>query len=143
MEKFALMVTTCTCLNLRKASRAVTQRFDEALQASGLRSTQLPVLVTLALIGTTTVTSLAEELLMNRTSLGRLLKPLVARGYIEILPGEDKRTRVLSLTGKGRHTVKNAVPMWEAAQSDTINLLSPTRWRYLHESLSAVAALAK
>ena len=63
------MLSTCACLNLRKASRAVTQIFDQALLASGLRSTQLQVLVTFASSGTTTITQLAEELIMDRTSL--------------------------------------------------------------------------
>ena len=42
---------TCACANLRKAARAVTQVFDEALAPSGLRITQFTLLVTSRLSG--------------------------------------------------------------------------------------------
>ena len=121
------MATTCTCLNLRKASRAVTQRYDDALLPCGVRSTQLPVLITLALTSTTTVTSLSQELLMDRTSLARLLKPLEAHGYIHVQPGDDRRTREVSLNVHGWDTVKIAIPLWESAQGEVIRLLTPMR----------------
>ena len=38
----------CACFNFRKASRAVTQFFDETLAPSGLRSTQLVILPNVA-----------------------------------------------------------------------------------------------
>ena len=143
LAKCALMLNTCACLNLRKASRAVTQVFDGTLQPSGLRSTQLPVLVTLALAGSTTITYLAEELVMDRTSLARLLRPLESAGLIEIAPGEDRRTRQLSLTIRGREAVADAIPLWERAQAHVVDRLGQRRWRELRENLSAAATLVQ
>jgi hypothetical protein len=34
----------CTCNNLRKAARAVTQYYDEVLRPSGVRATSFPCL---------------------------------------------------------------------------------------------------
>ena len=141
LAKCDLMLNTCACLNLRKASRAVTQIFDGTLQPSGLRSTQLPVLVTLALAESTTITHLAEELVMDRTSLARLLRPLESAGLIEIAPGEDRRTRQLSLTIRGREAVAEAIPLWERAQAYVVDRLGQRRWRDLRENLSAAATL--
>ena len=143
LAKCELMLNTCACLNLRKASRAVTQVFDGSLKPSGVRSTQLPVLVTLALAETTTITHLAEELVMDRTSLARLLRPLESAGLIEIAPGEDRRTRQLSLTIRGREAVADAIPLWERAQAHVVDRLGQRRWRELRENLSAAATLVQ
>ena len=90
VDKCTYMVAACVCLNLRKMSRIITQMYDEALKPSGLRSTQLPVLVTLVSVGSMTVNDLADDLVMDRTSLSRLLRPLVARGLVKMTPGEDR-----------------------------------------------------
>lgn len=143
LAKCDFMLTTCACLNLRKAARAVTQIFDNALQPLGLRSTQLPVLVTLALSESTTITQLAEELVMDRTSLTRLLKPLESAGLLEIVPGEDRRTRGVSLTDRGKETVSDAVPLWETAQAYVLERMGRRRWRNMRENLSATVSLVQ
>ena len=100
-DKCTFVLTACICLNLKKASRAITQMYDEALRPSGLRSTQLPVVVALVSTGPTTVNNLADDLVMDRTSLSRLLQILVGRGLVKMEPGEDRRTRELSITSNG------------------------------------------
>ena len=140
-EKCSYMVVACVCLNLRKASRIITQMYDDALKPSGLRSTQLPVLATLVSAGPMTVNSVAEELLMDRTSLSRLLRPLVTRGLIKMTPGQDRRTRELSITDRGREAVAAAIPMWDGVQDRVVERLGQNRWRNLSDNLSAAAAL--
>ena len=44
----------CACFNLRKAARAVTSMYDEALRPTGLRATQLPLLLITRVLGTAT-----------------------------------------------------------------------------------------
>jgi len=143
LAKCDFVLTTCVCLNLRKAARAVTQVFDNALQPLGLRSTQLPVLVTLALSGSMTISQLAEELVMDRTSLTRLLRPLESAGLLEIVAGEDRRTRVVSLTDRGKETVADAFPLWEKAQGYVLERLGRRRWHDMRENLSATVSLVQ
>ncbi|MCH7737728.1 MAG: winged helix-turn-helix transcriptional regulator [Chloroflexi bacterium] len=114
--------------------------YDEALKPSGLRSTQLPVLVTLVSIGQMTVNELANDLVMDRTSLSRLLRPLVIRGLVSMTPGEDRRIRELSITPLGRETLVAAIPMWDSIQEEVLGRLGQIRWRDLRESLSVAAA---
>ena len=140
-DKYAQMLAACTCLHLRKASRAITKVYDEGLKPAGLRSTQLPVLVTLVSSGQMTVNHLADELLMDRTSLSRLLRPLVIHGLIETAPGEDRRTRELSITPEGREIVANAFPMWGRVQDEVLKRLGHSRWRDLIENLKVAATL--
>ena len=139
--KYVEMLSDCTCLNLRKASRAITQMCDEALKPSGLRSTQLPALVTLASNGPMTVNHLAEDLVMDRTSLSRMLNPLVTRGLIEATPGDDRRTRELSITLQGSQTVAISIPMWDRVQIEVLERLGQNRWQNLIDNLTAAAAL--
>ena len=141
VDKCTFMLAVCACLNLRKASRAITQMYDEALRPSGLRATQLPVLVTLVSTGPTTVNRLANDLAMDRTSLSRLLQPLVAQGLIKMAPGEDRRTRELSITSLGREGVVAAIPMWDRVQGEVLERLGQRRWRDLSDNLAVAAAL--
>ena len=141
-SKCADMVTMCVCLNLRKSTRAVTQVFDRALAPAGLRSTQLPVLVTLSVTGNSSVTHLANELVMDRTSLARLLKPLKNRGLIDIAPGEDRRTKEVRITALGRDKVEEAIPLWDQAQAHILAQVGNDGLRNLQTILSAVRPVA-
>ena len=139
--KCAEIVETCTCLQLRKAARVVTRIFDETLRSSGVLSTQLPILVTLSMTGLASMTLLAEKLLMDRTTLGRNLKPLENQGMIEIVAGTDRRTREVGLTDRGQKALANAIPLWEKAQTHVVGALGQQLSRELQGNLSAVLLL--
>src|SRR5438552_6327728 len=80
---------TCACFNFRKASRSVTQLFDQILAPTGLRSTQLVILVTGQLLGPSSIARLARELVMDRSTLTRNLKPLLAMGLLQLSRAEN------------------------------------------------------
>jgi DNA-binding MarR family transcriptional regulator len=121
----------CACANLRKAARAVTQVFDEALGASGLRATQFTLLVTVRLAGEATVRELAEMMAMDRTTLSRNLKPLARDGLLEVRPGEDGRTRLARITPEGERAIGEAYPLWERAQKAVVGVLGEERYEAL------------
>ena len=58
----SLDVSACTCGNLRKAARVVTQAYDAALQPTGLKATQFTVLATLSKRGDLPLSKLADAL---------------------------------------------------------------------------------
>ena len=108
----------CACTNLRQAARVVTQAFDHALTTSGLRITQLSVLSALAYFGPKTINELADAMVLDRTTLGRNLRPLQRDGYVAIEEGKtDRRTRKLVLTKKGASTAAKAMASWGDAQT--------------------------
>ncbi|MBE9006926.1 winged helix-turn-helix transcriptional regulator [Fortiea sp. LEGE XX443] len=131
----------CTCFNLRKASRIVTQFFDQELQPSGLLVTQFTILVAIAIVGSGTINELAQGLAMDRTTLTRNLKPLEREGFIQIEPGQDQRTRVVTLTTAGQNTLAKALPLWQQAQACIVEKLGHERWSTLLSHLSATTAL--
>jgi len=127
----------CACFNFRKATRAVTHHFDEALQACGLRSTQLVILLAAHVAGSASVARLAEDLVVDRSTLTRNLKPLEKARLLTITPGKDRRMRMVTLTDKGRSTLIEAIPLWKKAQSSFVSQMGEERWARLREDLSA------
>ena len=79
---------------------------------------------------------------MDRTSLSRLLRPLVASGLIEMTPGRDRRTRELSITAAGSQRVAAAFPMWDRVQNIVLDRLGQRRLQDLIDDLSVAAALS-
>ena len=130
----------CTCFSLRKAARIVTQLFDEMMAPSGLLVTQFTILGVVAAIKESTMNQLAQYLVMDRTTLTRNLKPLEREGLIQINPGKDKRTRLISLTQKGARSLENALPFWEQAQASIMLQLGQERWEALMLQLSYTTA---
>lgn len=106
----------CACGRLRRATRALTQLYDDAMAPSGLRVTQFSVLRTLSREGPKAMTVLASTLLLDRTALTRTLDPLLERGLVEIVAGPDTRTRTVSLTAAGKRALRMATPYWQEAQ---------------------------
>jgi len=132
-------LAACTCANLRKATRLVTQAYDAALQPSGLKATQFTVLATLASMddGSAPLTRLADKLVMDRTTLTRNLKPLVRDGLIDIVQESDQRVRNVTLTANGKASFEEAQPRWERVQSAMVEKLGSERWSGLLEDLGA------
>ena len=135
--------TDCTCMNLRKAARAVTQLYEKVMQPTGLRGTQYTLLVGLAMAGPVTMTRLAEWFVMDRTTLTRNLRLLARQSLIKVTPGEDRRERVVTLTDRGHDAVTKALPLWQKAQQRVVQGLGQKRWRRLLNDLSAVANMAQ
>ena len=128
-------VKNCTNFNLRKAARVVTHLYDETLKPSGLRSTQYSLLTVLSMEGAETISNLAHKLVMDRTTLTRNLKPLQSQGWVKRVPGEDRRTRAWTITAQGRKVLAQALPLWQKAQKDMVNLLGKVRWNGLLDHL--------
>jgi DNA-binding MarR family transcriptional regulator len=133
----------CACFNLRKASRAVTQLYDETLRVTGLRVTQLTLLVATYLRGEVPISRMAEDLVMDRTTLTRNLKPLEAQGLITIHAGTDRREKLVKLTGLGTTKLANALPLWERAQRRVIEGLGTSRFDSMLKDLSKTVSLTQ
>ena len=107
----------CNCLALRQASRYITGVYDQVLSETGLRVTQFSILYKLSALGPMTVNEMSAELVMDRTTLTRNLKPLERDALVSSGPSEhDRRERVISLTPAGKAKVKAVLPLWRKAQ---------------------------
>jgi DNA-binding MarR family transcriptional regulator len=112
----------CACTTLRKASRAVARLYEGHLAEAGLSATQFAILRALERRGTSSLRPLADELVMDRTSLYRALAPLERDGLVLIeADASDARARRASLTEAGRARIAEALPHWRAAQHTFID----------------------
>ena len=133
----------CACANLRKAARALTQEYDAAMRSSGLRATQLTLLVAVVSADGQPMTVVGRALGMDRTTLTRNLRPLQRAGLVRLdASEEDARRRVLRLTPKGARTLAAAVPRWARVQANVIARIGRRRWSALRRELDRLTAAA-
>jgi DNA-binding MarR family transcriptional regulator len=131
MSGRTLPVLPCMCATLRRASRAITQLYDEALRPTGLTTTQFTILQVLALAGGVTQGELGRMLAMDSTTLTRTLDILLKQRWVNKRRGEDKRQWRLSLAPKGEIQLSEATPHWEKAQAQLRGRLGLDRWKNL------------
>jgi DNA-binding MarR family transcriptional regulator len=115
----------CFSTAVRKASRRLTQLYDDALAPSGLRSTQFSIIAELAMRSGSppTLAELAEAMVSDRSSLGHALRPLVRDGYVALRRGQtDRRTQRIVLTDRGHKKFREALAHWRMAQEAFVSL---------------------
>ena len=135
----------CAVFNLRKASRAVTQLYEEIMKPSGILPTQFALMATTRSMGPVSISRMAKELVMDRTTLTRNLKPLEREGLLIVVSvKDDQRSREVSITSKGLKQLEQTIPFWQEAQNLTEKALSTSRLdRMLGDLKAAVRATAK
>ena len=131
----------CACGRLRRATRALTQLYDDLMAPSGLRVTQFSLLRTLERTGPQRITALAAATLLDRTALTRTLDPMVERGFVAIVAGRDARTREATLTRAGAAAIRAAEPHWKRAQAAVARCLGPAKLEALIATLAEVESL--
>jgi DNA-binding MarR family transcriptional regulator len=137
-NKLGEMARTCACFNFRKASRSVTQFFDQVLAPTGLRSTQLVILITAELLGPSSIARLARELVMDRSTLTRNLKPLLAQGLLRLSRADNGKHKSVELTAEGRAALVKSVPFWEHAQNHLVTRSGPDDWNRIMGDLNGI-----
>jgi DNA-binding MarR family transcriptional regulator len=131
----------CLCANVRRAARAITQLYDEALRPSGLRSTQFTLLQTLNLAPGISQKGLARLLEFDSTTLTRTLAHLRSKGWLRSEAGEDRRELRLSLTAAGLEEYKRVVPYWQAAQRRLRRELGEANWKQIGRAAMRAAEI--
>jgi DNA-binding MarR family transcriptional regulator len=142
-KKFrADMGNQCACFNLRRASRLVTQKYDQALRPAGLTANQFSILMAAYNQDGLAILKLAKILGMERTTLTRNVAILERLGFAGIHPGIDRRQRRVAITPKGKDTLKQALPLWKQAQEDMVDRIGADKWERLLSGLQEVSRKA-
>jgi len=116
MKESRHMFETCACTRIRTVARLVTKAYDDALRATGLKTSQVAVLAAVDALEAPSIAALSKALFMDRTTLTRNLRPLMALSLITLQ--EDGRSKITLLTPKGERSLKEALPLWQQAQKD-------------------------
>ena len=131
----------CNCFAVRSAARHVTQLYDQCLAPLGLRATQFSILARLKRVGPMTINALAEQMVTDRTTLGRNIQPLQRNGLIKIAASAtDRRAKELHLTKAGEQRLQEALKGWARAQSHFETRFGAGRAAELRAMLRAVTA---
>lgn len=107
-----------------------------------MTTTQFAILRTLSK-GDRPLSRLAEQMVMDRTSLYRTLMPVVRQGWVEILADTGKRSKIASLTSAGKTALATAEPAWEATQTLVVGELGAPAWQKLQSTLDRLVHLTK
>lgn len=122
----------CTNLKLRQFMRQVSQFYDSEMIKVELKSTQYSLLSFVDKLGPIKPGELAASIKMDASTLTRNLKPLIDAGWVSVVMGPDARSRLVSLTDKGRHKRNEARRQWRVAQDGINTLLGKAKVAELH-----------
>jgi DNA-binding MarR family transcriptional regulator len=134
----------CNAAAMRKASRRITQLYDDALAPSGLRSTQYAILSELGRREKTppSMRELADALVMDRSALGHNLRPLERDGLIALATSETDRRRqhvVMTPAGKIKMKYREAKAFWLKAQDHFHRVFGKANAAELRATLFSIA----
>lgn len=122
----------CTNLKLRQLSRVVSRHYDAYVATSGLKNTQYSLLSHIVLLGPVRPTDLAQKMRVDTSTLTRNLQPLIAQGWVRLLPGLDARSRAVEATHAGRAKRVEGQRAWKQAQLELNRKLGAARVAELH-----------
>ncbi|WP_318219159.1 MarR family winged helix-turn-helix transcriptional regulator [Streptomyces sp. SCL15-6] len=136
------VIRECNVTAIRKASRRLTQLYDEALRPVGLRSTQYSILAELtANAGNPpTMRQLADSLIMDRSALGHAVRPLIRNELLALEESPaDRRSRLITVTPKGWDLFRRAQLSWQEVQDHVAAVMGDGQAESLRTALLAVA----
>ena len=117
----------CTNLKLRQLMRRVAQHYDAEVGKSGLKTTQYSLLSHVIALGPLRPVDLATAMGLEASTLTRNLRPLIDAGWLDLGPGADGRSRLVSVTDAGREKRQEAQRRWRVAQEGINRMLGPRR----------------
>lgn len=117
---------------LRKLTRRVTQTYDRALASAGLTITQYSLLAHIGRQPGCSISSLAESMGMERTTLVRTLQLVVEAGWARHGARGAGQASEMALTAAGAGKLRIAKPLWRRAQQELDALLGSRRIAALH-----------
>lgn len=128
---------------LKKALRAISRLYDDALADTGLTIAQFALLRNVARIAPAQLTRLAEIMVLDRTSLYRTLAPLEKAEWVTVEGVGHGRAKQAALTDGGRAKMLAATPAWDAAQALVAERFGIENWDRLQQGLAGIIALAQ
>ena len=132
----------CLATRVRQLSRIITRVYDDALRPLGITGSQYTLLAQLASRDGITAVEIGHDLDIEKSTLSRNLKRLLALGHIIMDPPAGRRGRGLHLTPKGQAVLKDAYPIWLTAQKKTVGVMGSGSREILDGLLSQAERLA-
>lgn len=113
----------CIAVRLRLLTRAVTRLYNNALRPHGVTVSQMNILVAVCRMGEAKPQAICHVLQLEKSTLSRDVERMLARGWLQSMPGQDARTIRLKVTPAGERLVEKTIPAWKNAQRQAKALL--------------------
>src|ERR1700750_99503 len=117
----------CACTTMRKATRALSRLYDDTLAPLGVTVAQFGVLKAIWSERDAALSRLGDEMVMDRTSLYRMLTPMTSAGWIVIGSPTKGRAKTATLTAEGESLLAQARPLWDDAQNRVVGTYGADR----------------
>jgi DNA-binding MarR family transcriptional regulator len=131
----------CNSAALRRATRRVSQLYDQALAPCGLRCTQHAILVAVAQAGAPAMGELARALVIDPSALAHNLRPLLRDGLVALATNpRDQRSRLVRLAAAGEAKLAESRALWQDAQARFEMVVGPERAARLRRALADLAS---
>jgi DNA-binding MarR family transcriptional regulator len=108
----------CHCLAARRSARFLTRLYDRHLAPSGLSISQFSILALVEVHPEISIATLADLMVMERTTLLRAIKPLREGGLLLCEARGTKALLALQLSAAGKEKMALVGPYWLAAQKE-------------------------
>ena len=115
----------CIATRVRQLSRIITRVYDDAMRPLGITASQFTLLTQLASRDGITAVEIGGDLDIEKSTLSRNLKRMLALTLITMDPPAGRRGRGLHLTPKGQAVIKEAYLVWLSAQNRAVSLMGP------------------
>jgi DNA-binding MarR family transcriptional regulator len=123
MQAIEKVVDECVAVRLRMLNRVVTNIYDDALRSLDLKVSQMNILVAAAKMGTARPVDVCEYLHLDVSTLSRNVERMKARGWLEVVPDEDRRSQPFRVTSRGHKLLEKAMPAWRETQEQVKKVL--------------------
>ncbi|KQN74246.1 MarR family transcriptional regulator [Devosia sp. Leaf64] len=131
----------CLVLNTRMAARAVTRLSDRRLRPFGVTAAQFNIMGMLVSRPNRSISEMASELAMERTTLSRNLALLERKGLIATEAIAEGKARPYALTETGRAAFNKAIPEWRSSIADLRLALRDPDYETVINGLRTIARL--
>ena len=115
----------------------MTRWFDKELQSVGFSSTQVALMLTIAVLNKPTYARAGREMAMEKSTLSRNLIVLEQEGLVRTAPVRGSRQKTVSLSAKGIRAIREAIPVWAGAQEAFVAQFGADRWPEFLDGLEA------
>jgi DNA-binding MarR family transcriptional regulator len=123
---------------VRLLNRVISNIYDDALRPLGIKVSQMNILVAAAKLGTARPAVVCDLLQLDASTLSRNVERMVAGGWLEIVPDDDRRTQPFKVSTKGKRLIEQAFPAWQKAQQQATGLLGTNGVDFLRETCSTL-----
>ena len=132
----------CYCQAARRNARFLSRMYDRHLAPAAINVQQYSILSVISERDGIHVAALAEEMVMERTTLLRALKPLQEAGLVGRVSGGKGRSVSLRITAPGKAKLLDANSLWRDAQREFEAKFGKGRAARLREEMKEAFATA-